>query len=104
MSLYHEISFETEICGHLAANGWLYSEGDAKDYDRARALFPADVIAWIQDTQPKAWEALTKNHGAQATEILLQRLRDSIDQRGTLAVLRHGIEMMGLRESLVWIF
>ncbi|HMV13429.1 MAG TPA: type I restriction endonuclease, partial [Nitrosomonas sp.] len=100
MSLYKEISFETEICGHLAANGWIYFEGDAKDYDRAQALFPADVIAWIQNTQPKAWEALTKNHGAQATGILLQRLRDSIDQRGTLAVLRHGIEMMGLRESL----
>ncbi|HMU63656.1 MAG: DEAD/DEAH box helicase family protein [Nitrosomonas sp.] len=100
MSLHHEISFETEICGHLAANGWLYSEGDAKDYDRPRALFPADVITWVQDTQPKAWEALTKNHGTQATEILLQRLRDSIDQRGTLAILRHGIEMMGLRESL----
>ncbi len=50
MGLYNEISFETEICGHLAANGWLYSEGDAKDYDRARALFPADVIIWVQDT------------------------------------------------------
>jgi len=31
-----------------------------KGYDRARALLPADV----QATQPKAWETLTKNHGA----------------------------------------
>jgi hypothetical protein len=29
MSLHKEISFETEICEHLAANGWLYAEGDA---------------------------------------------------------------------------
>jgi len=39
MSLHTEIRFETEICEHLAANGWLYTEGDAARYDRARALF-----------------------------------------------------------------
>jgi len=26
MSLHKEITFETEICQHLAANGWLYAE------------------------------------------------------------------------------
>ena len=66
MTLHKEIEFEKDICAHLAAHGWLYVEGDAADYDRARALFPADLIAWIQQTQPKAWEALTKNHGASA--------------------------------------
>ena len=50
----------------------------------ARALYPADVLAWVQATQPKAWETLTKNHGAQAGEMLLARLRDQLDQRGTL--------------------
>ncbi len=73
MSLHKEISFETEICEHLAAHGWLYAEGDAAGYDRARALFPADVLAWVQATQPKAWETLAKNHGAQAGETLLAR-------------------------------
>ena len=62
MSLHQEISFETEICQHLANHGWLYAEGDATAYDRAHALFPADVLAWVQATQPKAWETLTKNH------------------------------------------
>ena len=42
------------------------SEGDAVNYDRARTLFSADVLAWVQETQPKACEILTKNHGAQA--------------------------------------
>ena len=60
MSLHKEIHLETEICEHLAANGWLYAEGDAAEYDRARALFPADVLAWVQATQPKAWDALDK--------------------------------------------
>lgn len=32
--------------------------------------------------------------------MLLRRLRDSLDQRGTLDVLRHGLEMIGLRQPL----
>lgn len=101
MTLHKEISFENEICDYLAANGWLYAEDDAKLYDRARALFPADVIAWVQDTQPKAWEALTKNHGAAAEAVLLDRVRKSLDDRGTLHVLRHGIDLLGLKQTLV---
>jgi len=100
VSLHKEISFETEICAHLAAHGWLYAEGDAAAYDRARALFPADVLAWVQATQPRAWETLTKNHGGKAGETLLSRLRDQLDQRGTLDVLRHGIELLGLKQPL----
>ena len=101
MTLHKEISFESEICEHLAAHGWLYAEGDAAGYDRARALFPADVLAWVQATQPSAWEVLAKNHGSQAGEVLLARLRDQLDQRGTLDVLRHGIELLGLKQPLL---
>jgi len=100
MSLHKEAPFETEICEHLAANGWFYSEGDAAGYDRARALFPDDMRAWVQETQPEAWQLLTKNHGAKAGETVLARLRDQLDQRGTLEVLRHGIELLGLRKPL----
>jgi type I restriction enzyme, R subunit len=100
MSLHKEIGFEDEICRHLADHGWLYADGDAAGYDRARALFPADVTAWVEATQPKAWETLTKNHGAQAGDVLAARLRDQIDQRGTLDVLRHGIELLGLKQPV----
>ena len=100
MSLHKEINFEREICDHFASNGWLYAEGDAAAYDRARALFPTDVLAWVQAAQPQAWEALTRNHGAQAGDTLLARLRDQIDQRGTLAVLRHGVELLGLMKPV----
>jgi type I restriction enzyme R subunit len=40
MSVHTEIHLENEICQHLVANGWLYTDGDAAKYDRARALFP----------------------------------------------------------------
>ena len=100
MSLHKEISFEVEICEYLAAHGWLYAEGDAANFDRARALFPADLLVWVKETQPKAWEELEKNHGARAGETLLSRLRDQLDQRGTLDVLRHGVELLGLRQPV----
>ena len=100
MSLHKEIHLETAICEHLAANGWLYTEDDAAAYDRARALFPPDVLTWVQTTQPQAWETLEKNHGAKAGEILLDRLRDQMDQRGTLDVLRRGVELLGLNQPL----
>ena len=99
MNLHTEINFEDEICNILAAQGWLYSANDA-DYHRQLALFPEDAIAWVQATQPEAWEVLTKNHGAAAGDTLSLRLREALNQRGTLDVLRHGFDMLGLRTTL----
>ena len=100
MSLDRELAFETEVCEYLASHGWLYAEGDAQRYDRARALFPSDVLDFVQTTQPKEWAALTKSHGAKAAEVLLVRLRAQLDQRGTLSVLRQGIDLLGLKQTL----
>ena len=100
MDLHKEIEFENAVCAHLGAHGWLYAPDDAKDYDRARALFPADVLDWIKQTQPKAWDALTANHGGAAGSVLLDRIRKQLDDRGTLDVLRNGVELLGLRHPL----
>jgi len=34
-----------------------------------------DVIAWVQESQPEAWQALAKGHGLDAEKRLLERLR-----------------------------
>ena len=100
MTIHTEINFEAEVCEHLAAHGWLYAKGDAALYDRQLALFPPDVVSWVQATSPEAWETLTKNHGASAESTLLQRLRASLDQSGTLDIIRHGFDVLGLRKPL----
>ena len=100
MSLHKEINFENDVCAHLGANGWLYEDGDAQRYDRPRALYAPDVLAWLQATQPQAWETLQKTNDAAVESVLLDRLRKQLDERGTLDVLRHGIELMGLRQAL----
>jgi type I restriction enzyme R subunit len=97
MSIHKEVRFEDEICGHLGTHGWLYDPSSAGLYDRPRALFPPDLIAWVQQTQPKVWESLSRSHGAGAETALLDRVRKQIDDRGTLDVVRHGVEMVGVR-------
>lgn len=104
MALHNEIEFENDICRHLGAHGWHYaapgSAGDARSYDTPRALYPADLLAWVQETQPQAWAALEKNHGTGAETVLLDRLRKALDERGTLEVLRVGIDLLGLKTRL----
>ena len=100
MNLHREHHFEREICEHLAANGWLYAEGDAAHYDREHALFLPDLLAWIEQTQQASWQALIKTHGPQLGERVAARVRKSLDERGTLDVLRRGVEMVGLKAPL----
>lgn len=96
MSIHKEIGFEDEICAHLANNGWLYDPKDASAFDRERAIFTPDLLEWVKTSQPKAWDAIKKAGEA----VLLDRVRKQLDSRGTLDVLRHGVEIMGVRGPL----
>ncbi|HDR9587663.1 TPA: type I restriction endonuclease subunit R [Burkholderia stabilis] len=98
--LHQEHHFEAEICESLATNGWLYAEGDAAHFDRTSALFMPDLLAWIEATQSDTWQRLSKTHGPALHERLAERVRKSLNERGTLDVLRRGVEMLGLKEPL----
>jgi len=100
MSLHQEHHFEAEICRDLAARGWLYAEGDAAHFDRASGLYLPDLLAWVQATQPENWQRLSKTHGAALPQVLAERLRKNLNERGTLDVLRRGVEMLGLSAPL----
>ncbi|HQZ03938.1 MAG TPA: DEAD/DEAH box helicase family protein [Thauera sp.] len=101
MNLHQEHHFEAEICAHLAAHGWLYAEGDAALFDRAHGLFLPDLLAWVETTQPESFQRLSKTHGAALPAVLAERVRKNLNERGTLDVLRRGVEMLGLREPLM---
>lgn len=109
VSVELERAFEDEICAHLAADGWLYSPTDDR-YDKTRALFPADVFAWLQETQPEEWAKVVKPslspaEQERAKEQLLDRLVKTLDLPlesggGTLAVLRKGFKKTPARFSM----
>tara|TARA_R110000744_G_scaffold255462_1_gene370962 strand:- start:16595 stop:19684 length:3090 start_codon:yes stop_codon:yes gene_type:complete len=100
MSIHTEINFENDICNHLAQNGWLYEEGAHDRYDRTLALFPEDLVDWVKTTQPEAWEKLEKSFGSSAKSTLLSRVRDTLNKGTTIEVLRHGVEVLGLKGKL----
>ena len=107
MPIHTEDRFESEICLDLSRAGWLYTpptaqavSPDAAHYDAAHALFPDDLQAWVQASQPQAWEQLSKSHGADALKALMDRLRASMDTQGVLHVLHHGVEILGLRRPI----
>ena len=100
MSLHKEIRLEEEICEHLGAHGWMYQDGVSASFDRGHALFPEDVIAWVQETQPEAWKTLDKAFGMDTPDRLIDRLRAQMDARGTLDVLRNGFDMVPARGKI----
>jgi type I restriction enzyme R subunit len=93
--IHHECELERHIVEQLAAAGWLL--GESAGYDRARALYPQDVIGWLQDSQPQAWAKLQALNGAGAEAAVLDRLVKTLEAKegGTVEVLRRGVAVAG---------
>ena len=94
MAIHNEYQFEIDVCDYLVSHGWLYSKDD-NGYDAERALFPEDLLGFIQDTQPKSWERLKSFHNGASQNTLLDRLVKVQDTEGTLHALRKGFKATG---------
>ncbi len=92
--IHNEYQFEMDVCDYLASQGWIYSKDD-KGYDAERALFPDDLLGFIQDTQPKSWERLKSFHNGASQNTLLDRLVKVQETEGTLHALRKGFKATG---------
>lgn len=108
MTAHQEKAFESDLCGHLAANGWLYSTS-SEGYDKVRALFAEDVFAWLEATQPDALARAVKADGPnpqRERDLLLDRIRKVLDTPhenggGTLNLLRRGFSHMGAKFDML---
>jgi type I restriction enzyme R subunit len=88
-----EAAFETAIESVLLADG--YARVDGKSFDRERAIFPDEALAFIRATQGKVWEKLETLHGEQTGARVLESLCKWLDTHGALATLRHGFKCFG---------
>jgi len=77
----------------LKQGGWL--PGTNAEWDKARALFPARVFAFIETTQPKLWAEMAAQHGSNLQAMLIDALGKELDIKGSLHVLRHGFKFYG---------
>lgn len=90
--MHTEQHFENEIEHSLLTEG-AYQQGFAKDYEKSTALFPADVVLFIQTTQPKLWERLETLFKDKAQEELIKALNQELNIKGSLNVLRNGFRV-----------
>ena len=97
MADHNEVVFESEICAHLQAHGWLYARND-QGYDRERALVPADLFAWLEETQPAPFAKALKAAGSEAKflDVLVTALDKPLEHGGgMLNILRNGVQFVG---------
>src|SRR5258708_35054060 len=75
------------------ANGSGYFAGSPKDYDRAHALDVPQLFAFLQATQPEAFEKLAMSDAPDDINRLkfLSRLSGAVGKRGVIDVLRKGV-------------
>ena len=102
MSNTTEAAFEGNIEAHLASSGWV--SVSPSSYDRDLGLFPDEVISFIRESQPKAWQQLVSRHGGEATAVqrVVKVVADAIDHRGTISVLRGTAKDSGVTLRMCW--
>ncbi len=100
--MHTEAAFEAAIEAHLLANGW--AQGTASHYRRDLGLDTAVLFEFIGATQAKEWDRLVGLHGGatEAQHRFSLRLGAELDNRGTIDVLRRGVEDMGVKIRLVF--
>ncbi len=97
-----EAAFQKDILRELVEGGWV--QGTAAGYDRARALYAEDCLAFVKGTQPDTWEKYCGLNPRDPEGAFLDRLAAQLDKAdpqasekhlrlfGTLGVLRHGLK------------
>ncbi|MGH7496540.1 MAG: type I restriction endonuclease subunit R [bacterium] len=89
-----EKAFETYVETILLNQaGW--QSGTVTEWDVETALFPARVLAFLQDTQTKLCDQMRTLHGAGLESLLINTLVKELDLKGTLHILRHGFKFYG---------
>ena len=98
MNKHKESVFESELVADLLAQGWI--EGSSQGYDKALALYPKDVIAFIQSTQPDEYAKFAKRNPSNTDAALCATIARALDAHGALYGLRHEIKDVNARFRL----
>lgn len=106
-----EIHFQNEILKHLVVNGWL--RGKTENYNRELALYPEDLLGFVQESQDEQWQKFCALYPNNAEQKFLERVANQLNKTdpnapakdmrtfGTLGVLRHEIRDRGTRFFVV---
>ncbi|MHB1811393.1 MAG: type I restriction endonuclease subunit R [Thermoplasmataceae archaeon] len=96
-----EKSMESHIEEYLVDNHG-YVRRSSSNYDKSLCMDKEKVIGFILSTQPERWEQLKQQHGDNVSEMFLKRLKEEIEKRGTMDILRRGIKDYGVSFDLFY--
>lgn len=99
---HYESTLEKLVTEHLGANGW--NIGDKANYSRELGLDLVELVAFLENSQPKVWARLVTTHGSQSAAItkFSKRLASELTERGVIDVLRKGVKDMGVKVELAF--
>ena len=92
--LTSEQTFENAIVRRLVHKN-KFLRARPEDFDRELCLIPETVIRFLQVTQPERWQSYWRLLNGEAKPRALKRIREVIERRGTLYLLRKGFEESG---------
>ncbi len=98
--VHKEKVFEQAIEQHLLASGYLKRQ--PANFDQDIALDVDVLFRFLEASQPKKWEKISKVHGPQVRAKVLLRLTKEIVNRGMLEVLRHGVDDYGVHFDMAY--
>ncbi|MBY4678888.1 type I restriction endonuclease subunit R [Marinobacterium arenosum] len=102
--------FQDDIIHQLLDAGWLL--GETSGYNRELALYEADLLGFVQETQPEQWQKYCKLYPNDPERQFLERVASQLGKVdpnaankemrtfGTLGVLRHELKDRGTRFRL----
>lgn len=105
-----ELTFQNDMIQQLVANGWLL--GKPEHYNRELALYPEDLLGFVQETQDEQWQKYCALYPSDPEGKFLERVATQLNKAdpnaadktmrtfGTLGVLRHELRDRGTRFSL----
>jgi type I restriction enzyme R subunit len=99
-----EKEFESNIVEWLTTHGG-YTLGVDSHYDKKTGIDTAELFAFIGATQGEKWNRLVDFHGGdpeKAQVKFIARVVSALDQRGTVDVLRKGVDDQGIAFELAY--
>jgi len=102
-----ELIFQNDVIDQMVAHGWKL--GAPANYDRERAIYPEDLLGFVQETQPEQWKKFGTLYPTETERKFLDRVTSQLDKAdphaanetmrtfGTLGVLRHELRDRGTR-------
>lgn len=90
--------FQKDILDYLANHGW--EPGESSAYDQKLALYPKDLLAFLQETQPEQWQKFCNVYPGDTKAALMKSIARQLDKKGTLYCMRNILKDRGVKFRL----